>query len=245
VNSVDTTVSPVSIQQLAQAEALLRRGGVGPKHWKLLVDDVAVRNRVIRAMLVNQEDPPLVDISGEFDQGAMDRFVRHVFESHIHWLELGYRYVDGQEPGDLATTETIKDLLEGLDSFHVAVAVLRSGFLDGKEIKASEVAKRLGVTTDRVSHARAEVTKHVRARQKSEYPLATFTRGDKPVDRSIEDLNLSVRSYNALIREGVRSIEDLTEKSADELLNIRNFGRGSLDEVQNILAEHGLGLRLP
>ena len=59
----------------------------------------------------------------------------------------------------------------------------------------------------------------------------------------IEDLNLSVRSYNCLKREGINTVGDLIEKSEAELMDIRNFGQKSIDEVKAKLDELGLTLR--
>jgi DNA-directed RNA polymerase subunit alpha len=68
---------------------------------------------------------------------------------------------------------------------------------------------------------------------------------DQPSDYAItvEDLNLSVRSYNCLKREGINTVGDLVLKSESELMDIRNFGQKSIDEVKAKLEELGLGLR--
>ncbi|MCA1713426.1 MAG: DNA-directed RNA polymerase subunit alpha, partial [Actinobacteria bacterium] len=58
----------------------------------------------------------------------------------------------------------------------------------------------------------------------------------------IEELDLSVRSYNCLKREGVSTVGELVSKSENDLLEIRNFGSKSIDEVKDKLAELGLGL---
>jgi DNA-directed RNA polymerase subunit alpha len=60
---------------------------------------------------------------------------------------------------------------------------------------------------------------------------------------TIEELNLSVRSYNCLKREGLNTVGDLVHKSETELMDIRNFGQKSIDEVKAKLEELGLGLR--
>src|SRR5947209_2509570 len=60
---------------------------------------------------------------------------------------------------------------------------------------------------------------------------------------TIEELNLSVRSYNCLKREGINTVGDLVQKSESELMDIRNFGQKSIDEVKLKLVELGLGLR--
>jgi DNA-directed RNA polymerase subunit alpha len=60
---------------------------------------------------------------------------------------------------------------------------------------------------------------------------------------TVEELNLSVRSYNCLKREGINTVGDLVQKSEAELMDIRNFGQKSIDEVKAKLEELGLGLR--
>jgi len=59
----------------------------------------------------------------------------------------------------------------------------------------------------------------------------------------IEELTFSVRSYNCLKREGVNTVADLVQKSEQELMDIRNFGQKSIDEVKAKLEELGLSLR--
>ena len=69
---------------------------------------------------------------------------------------------------------------------------------------------------------------------------------DKPVkvmEMSIEDMDLSVRSYNCLKRANINTIEDLTKKSKDDMLKVRNLGLKSLEEVINKLEGMGLSLR--
>jgi DNA-directed RNA polymerase subunit alpha len=59
----------------------------------------------------------------------------------------------------------------------------------------------------------------------------------------IEELNLSVRSYNCLKREGLNTVGELVQRTEQELTDIRNFGQKSIDEVKLKLDELGLGLR--
>ena len=66
---------------------------------------------------------------------------------------------------------------------------------------------------------------------------------DKILDRTIEELDLSVRSYNCLKRAGINTVHDLTEKSEPEMMKVRNLGRKSLEEVKVKLADLGLGLK--
>jgi DNA-directed RNA polymerase subunit alpha len=62
-------------------------------------------------------------------------------------------------------------------------------------------------------------------------------------DVLIEELELGVRSYNCLKREGIQTVGDLVSKTEAELLNIPNFGKKSIDEVKDKLGERGLSLR--
>ena len=60
----------------------------------------------------------------------------------------------------------------------------------------------------------------------------------------IEDLKLSVRSYNCLRRAGINTIEDLTQKTEEDMINMRNLGNKSLVEVTLKLKGLGLSFRL-
>ena len=63
---------------------------------------------------------------------------------------------------------------------------------------------------------------------------------EKILETSIEDLELSARSFNCLKRAGISTVEDLTNKTEAEMMKVRNLGKKSLDEVTNKL--HSLGL---
>ena len=66
---------------------------------------------------------------------------------------------------------------------------------------------------------------------------------DRVLDRTIEELDLSGRSYNCLKRAGINTVFDLTEKTEPEMMKVRNLGRKSLEEVKVKLADLGLGLK--
>ena len=66
---------------------------------------------------------------------------------------------------------------------------------------------------------------------------------EKVLEMSIEDLDLSVRSYNCLKRAGINTVEDLANKTEEEMMKVRNLGRKSLDEVKYKLHVLGLALR--
>lgn len=64
------------------------------------------------------------------------------------------------------------------------------------------------------------------------------------LEMTIEELDLSVRSFNCLKRAGINTVQELVAKSEEDMMKVRNLGRKSLEEVQEKLAELGLGLRL-
>lgn len=69
------------------------------------------------------------------------------------------------------------------------------------------------------------------------------TKKEKILEMNIEDLDLSVRSYNCLKRAGINTVEELVQRDEDEMMKVRNLGRKSLEEVQLKLAQLGLSLR--
>ncbi|MBQ7037579.1 MAG: DNA-directed RNA polymerase subunit alpha [Clostridia bacterium] len=66
---------------------------------------------------------------------------------------------------------------------------------------------------------------------------------EKALEMTIEELDLSVRSFNCLKRAGINTVEDLTNKTEDDMMKVRNLGRKSLEEVINKLASLGFSLR--
>ena len=65
---------------------------------------------------------------------------------------------------------------------------------------------------------------------------------EKVLEMSIDELELSVRSYNCLKRAGINTVEELTNKTSDDMMKVRNLGRKSLEEVLAKLKELGLEL---
>ena len=66
---------------------------------------------------------------------------------------------------------------------------------------------------------------------------------NKVLDMTIEELDLSVRSYNCLNRAGIQTVQDLAAKSEDDMIKVRNLGKKSLKEVKEKLVELGLGFK--
>ena len=72
---------------------------------------------------------------------------------------------------------------------------------------------------------------------------ATKESGNKVLDMTIEELDLSVRSYNCLKRAGIQTVQELAQKTEDEMIKVRNLGKKSLKEVKEKLQELGLAFK--
>jgi len=82
-----------------------------------------------------------------------------------------------------------------------------------------------------------------RAEEESDEVSETQALAEK-LDKSIEELELSVRSFNCLEAAGIKTIRDLVQKTENEMLKYRNFGRKSLTEIKNILKAMGLSFNM-
>ncbi|OPZ10882.1 MAG: DNA-directed RNA polymerase subunit alpha [candidate division BRC1 bacterium ADurb.BinA364] len=74
--------------------------------------------------------------------------------------------------------------------------------------------------------------------------ISPLSQLEEKLNKSIEELELSVRSFNCLEAAGIKTIRDLVQKTEQEMLKYRNFGRKSLSEIKNILSEMNLGFNL-
>ena len=100
-----------------------------------------------------------------------------------------------------------------------------------------------------VSKAAGILVMHLKLFQNMDgLPEATFPEEEeddssKVLDMTIEDLDLSVRSFNCLKRANINTVADLAEKTEDDMMKVRNLGRKSLEEVKKKLEELGLTLK--
>ncbi|HIX34828.1 MAG TPA: DNA-directed RNA polymerase subunit alpha [Candidatus Limosilactobacillus merdigallinarum] len=69
------------------------------------------------------------------------------------------------------------------------------------------------------------------------------THQEKVLDKTIEELDLSVRSYNCLKRADIQTVKDLTERTEADMMKVRNLGQKSLEEIKEKLADLGVGFR--
>ncbi|CAI3277722.1 DNA-directed RNA polymerase subunit alpha [Enterococcus cecorum] len=105
--------------------------------------------------------------------------------------------------------------------------------LDAMSLAAKILTEHLDIfvnLTDEARHAEIMVEKEE-------------TQKEKMLEMTIEELDLSVRSYNCLKRAGINTVQELTNKSEPEMIKVRNLGRKSLEEVKNKLHDLGLDLR--
>ena len=100
--------------------------------------------------------------------------------------------------------------------------------------------------TDLLDNGRMETTitraKEIKPLTEKMITLGKQDSKDKMLELTIEELDLSVRSFNCLKRANINTVEDLISKTEDEMMKVRNLGRKSLEEVINKLAMMGLHL---
>jgi len=85
-----------------------------------------------------------------------------------------------------------------------------------------------------------EEQKQVEEYKEEEESVTPIMELEEKLDKSIEELELSVRSFNCLEAAGIKTIRDLIQKTESDMLKYRNFGRKSLNEIKNILKDMGL-----
>ena len=100
-------------------------------------------------------------------------------------------------------------------------------------LAAKVLSEHLKLFIDLSEHAK---TAEVMSEEKSDEK-------EKVLEMSIDELELSVRSFNCLKRAGINTVEELTSKTSDDMMKVRNLGRKSLEEVLEKLKELGLSLR--
>ena len=125
-----------------------------------------------------------------------------------------------------------------------------------------EIGKRFCVTRERIRQIHAKSLRKLRRPDRLNYlkhgvsgviarktenarevALASLPKQDKPEDITLEELGLSVRSYNCLKRAGMNTLHDVAEMTFDELCNVRNLGKRSIDEICAALTNFGIRLK--
>jgi DNA-directed RNA polymerase subunit alpha len=98
---------------------------------------------------------------------------------------------------------------------------------------AKILSEHLSLFTNLTDHVQGEVIMVEKEEDKKE----------KILEMTIEELDLSVRSYNCLKRAGINTVDELVQRNEEEMMKVRNLGRKSLEEVQQKLSALGLTLR--
>jgi DNA-directed RNA polymerase alpha subunit len=124
----------------------------------------------------------------------------------------------------------------GVDYDKLTLDVYTNGTLDPDEavsLAAKVLSEHLSLFIDLSENAKtAEVMIEKEDNEK-----------EKVLEMSIDELELSVRSYNCLKRAGINTVEELCNKTSDDMMKVRNLGRKSLEEVLAKLKELGLQLQ--
>lgn len=107
----------------------------------------------------------------------------------------------------------------------------------------SHASKILRDHLDLFIRPQEEIPEEAEAAVEGEAPI-TAGQLEEKLEKSIEELELSVRSYNCLEAAGIKTIRDLVQKSEGDMLKYRNFGRKSLTEIKSILKEMGLSFNM-
>ena len=139
--------------------------------------------------------------------------------------------------------------------------VLDFRYKDGLTFEA--IGKRECVTRERIRQIHAKSLRKLRHPDRLNYlkygvsgviawktesareaALASLPKPDiKPEDITLEELELSVRSYNCLKRAGMNTLRNISEMTFDELCHVRNLGKKSIDEICAVLTGYGIRLR--
>ena len=138
--------------------------------------------------------------------------------------------------------------------------VLDFRYKDG--LTFEEIGKRFCVTRERIRQIHAKSLRKLRHPGRLNYlkygvsgvislktesareaALASMPKPEKPEDITLEELGLSVRSYNCLKRAGVDTLADIAALTQNELSQVRNLGKRSIDEICAVLTNYGIRLR--
>jgi DNA-directed RNA polymerase subunit alpha len=117
----------------------------------------------------------------------------------------------------------------------LTIEVLTNGSIEAKEALA--IASKM-----MINHLNVMVELSEKAKSTDYMIEREETTNNSILETSIADLDLSVRSYNCLMRAGIKDVKDLIAKSEEDMMKVRNLGRKSLKEVKEKLEELGLSL---
>jgi DNA-directed RNA polymerase subunit alpha len=224
---------------------------------KLHTDEVkTVYLRVERAGAVKASD---IEVDHEVEILEPDAHIATISDGgHLH-MELRLKRGRGYVSADKNFDEDLGIGWIPVDSVHspvkkvnYLVEAARVGQATDFDKLTLEVRTNGAISpSDALSEAAKTLNRHLAifmSADDADEPLAEGM-GDKPtasgnehLDKSVEELELSVRSYNCLKNANIRTIRELVQKSENEMLKTKNFGRKSLNEIKEILTSMGLSL---
>lgn len=144
---------------------------------------------------------------------------------------------------ELDIIDTLLNSLYNKGNERSQILRLRFG-LDGEKFILENVGRRFLITGDRVRQIEMKNLRKLRHPSRSKFlqPLfvGPYQDGNAILQMSINELELSVRAYNALKVKGIKTLGELAQKSESEILRTKSFGRKSLNELKDKLAEYGL-----
>lgn len=182
-------------------------------------------------MTLTYPDNLLYDIFGgdweyprpaDFD-GSLE-YVLHLLTERERRI-LGFRYKEGLTYEEIGKRE--------------CVTRERIRQINAKALRKLHHPGRLGYLKYGVSGVIARETESARKAALASLPKPDIPESDIP----LEELDLSLRSYNCLKRAGINSLRELSEMTYDQLCNVRNFGKKSAKEISCMLTRHGLSFR--
>ncbi len=166
---------------------------------------------------------------------------------------IGWRSADkNKEPGMPIGIIPIDSIFTPVKKVNYVVENTRVGNVTDYDKLTIEVWTNGGVTPEEaISHSAKILTEQlslfVNLNMEDTLPEVSAEKDsgkkEKVLEMNIEELDLSVRSYNCLKRAGVNTVEDLVCKSEDEMMKVRNLGKKSLEEVLQKLESMGLNLK--
>ena len=193
--------------------------------------------------IVEESKNSLADIREAKENGVTKAGESYSEEDHkkdlaIAYVQTGVKFAKLYAPAVMLGAASIASILAShniMKKRNVALAAAYAAVDKSFKDYRDRVIERFGEQVEK------ELRYNIKAQEIEE--TVTDDKGkEKVLEMTIEELDLSVRSFNCLKRANINTVEDLISKTEDEMMKVRNLGRKSLEEVINKLAMMGLSL---
>ncbi len=198
--------------------------------------DVEILNPAHHIATLSENTNLFMEIT--FDRGR--GYVSQEKNKQINPPQIGLIYTDSIYTPVLKVNYTVESTRVGnsgiTDFDKLTLSVVTNGTISAKKavsLGAKILNEHLNLFVDLSDEAKSEAIMVEREETKKE----------KVLEMTIEELDLSVRSFNCLKRADIHTVEDLINKTEDEMIKVRNLGKKSLDEVQQKLASLGFAFK--